>query len=583
MGAGHSHGHGEITHMPANARARRLLLSIVIPLFIASIVGAIMLWPQGDAAVKPGDRSALSPGSYYTDVLVTGVDASACTAANPDAAASSNPTADPALDPALDPAADPTATAPATDKNAQTIQQLSTPMPDCVVVTGQPSVADPDGNATVTVIVAPEFQQYGIHVGDTLRTMFSPIVDDPTLAADPTAPAPTQGTYAFVDFERGSMLWVLAIVYAILVIAVARLRGLAAIVGLVFAFVVIGYFVLPALLAGESALLVGVVSASLIMHIVLYTAHGFNMRTTTALIGTMAGVAITALLGMWSSSAGRISGLAGSEDSLTLQSLAQTVSIGDVVLCGIVLAGLGVLNDVTITQASAVWELRAARPDLTRRQLFVSGMRIGRDHIASTVYTIAFAYAGSALPVLLLVALFDNPLMHTLTTGEVAVELVRTLVGSIGLVLAIPATTALAVWAVRGRGDDNADESHDSAVGADASEAALARARERLHNRKAAAGVSVATGAASARPDTGADGAAVAEAAAETAAASEAAASAAPGTAPDTATSIPAVSDLAGDSRLETPREAPREGRTGRASRRERAPEPSPFDETDDI
>ncbi len=111
---------------------------------------------------------------------------------------------------------------------------------------------------------------------------------------------------------------------------------------------------------------------------------------------------------------------------------------------------MGVLNDVTITQASAVWELRAVAPGATRRELFSRAMRIGRDHIASTVYTIAFAYVGAALPLLLVLSLTDAPLDLQLTTGEVVEEIVRTLVGSIGLVLAIPATTAIAAAVVPG-------------------------------------------------------------------------------------------------------------------------------------
>ena len=117
-------------------------------------------------------------------------------------------------------------------------------------------------------------------------------------------------------------------------------------------------------------------------------------------------------------------------------------------MCGVVLAGLGVLNDVTITQASALWELRAADPTASRRELFAGGMRIGRDHIASTVYTIAFAYAGAALPVLLLVQVYRFPLVRTLTSGEFAEEIARTAVSSIGLALAIPITTAIGALVV---------------------------------------------------------------------------------------------------------------------------------------
>jgi len=134
------------------------------------------------------------------------------------------------------------------------------------------------------------------------------------------------------------------------------------------------------------------------------------------------------------------------------------------VLCGIILAGLGVLNDVTVTQASAVWELRAARPDLSWRQLYTRAMRIGRDHIASTVYTIAFAYVGAALPLLMVVSLYDASLGVTLTSAEIAEEVVRSLVGSIGLVLAVPLTTLIGVLVVAG----DSIEPRDSVVSAGA-------------------------------------------------------------------------------------------------------------------
>jgi uncharacterized membrane protein len=112
-------------------------------------------------------------------------------------------------------------------------------------------------------------------------------------------------------------------------------------------------------------------------------------------------------------------------------------------MCAVIVAGLGVLNDVTITQASAVWELAESQPD--RARLFTRAMRIGRDHIASTVYTIAFATVGASLPILLLIAVYDRPLLEVLQTEQFAEETLRTLVGSIGLVLAVPLTTVIGV------------------------------------------------------------------------------------------------------------------------------------------
>ncbi len=142
----------------------------------------------------------------------------------------------------------------------------------------------------------------------------------------------------------------------------------------------------------------------------------------------------------------------GSHDAATLTNISDNISISGIILCGLIISGLGVLNDVTITQSSAVWELWELAPETSARQLFTSAMRIGRDHIASTVYTIAFAYAGAALPVLILVMLYERPLGDALTSAELSEEVIRTLVGSVGLVLAIPVTTLIAVLVVKATG-----------------------------------------------------------------------------------------------------------------------------------
>jgi uncharacterized membrane protein len=216
---------------------------------------------------------------------------------------------------------------------------------------------------------------------------------------------------------------------------------LASLVGLAFAFVILLQFVLPALLAGEPPTLVSLVGSAAIMFVVLYLAHGFSARTTTALVGTLFGLTLVAVLGSIAVSAARLTGLT-SEETTRLQLYDPTLDFSGIVLAGIVVAGLGVLNDVTITQASAIWQLREVSPEITWRELYARGMSVGRDHIASTVYTIVFAYAGAALPLLLLFELSPQPLWTTVTSSAVAEEVIRTLVGAIGLVLAVPVTTA---------------------------------------------------------------------------------------------------------------------------------------------
>jgi uncharacterized membrane protein len=184
------------------------------------------------------------------------------------------------------------------------------------------------------------------------------------------------------------------------------------------------------------------------MFVVLYLAHGFSARTTTALVGTLFGLTLVAVMGSIAVSVARLTGIT-SDETTTLHNFDPTLDFSGLVLAGVVVAGLGVLNDVTITQASAVWELHGSSPEAGWRELFGRGMRIGRDHIASTVYTIVFAYVGATLPLVLLVSISDRTMLDALTSGELAEEVARTLVGSIGLVLAIPLTTAIAAWVVR--------------------------------------------------------------------------------------------------------------------------------------
>lgn len=251
-------------------------------------------------------------------------------------------------------------------------------------------------------------------------------------------------TGVFVDFERTIPVGLLAALYALVVIVVARWRGVRAIGGLILSFVVLFGFMIPALLEGGPPFWVGLVGSMLIMLVVLYFAHGVSLRTTTALLGTFIGLLLTAGLAAWASDAAYLMGL-GEEYSYMLASVVPEIRLSGIVLTGLLVAGLGVLNDVTITQSSAVWELKAAQPTISRRNLFAAGMRIGRDHIASTVYTIAFAYAGAALPMLIVVSLYDRSLLDTILSAEMVEEVVRILVGSVGLVLAIPITTGIAV------------------------------------------------------------------------------------------------------------------------------------------
>ena len=288
-----------------------------------------------------------------------------------------------------------------------------------------------DEGDTVALELPPQVADSGLTTGDTVLLRRVPGGGDV-----PTA-------WSWFGTERTDALLWLTVAFVVVVLLVAWHRGLFAMVGLAISAVLILGFLLPGLLTGGPALLLGLVCSSAILYVVLYTTHGFSVRTSAALAGTLVGIAITAGLGVVTVQATRLSGVG--EGGGLLQTFAADLDFQGLLTCAVMIAGLGVLNDVTITQTSAVWEIRAASPTMSRRRLLASGMRIGRDHIASTIYTIAFAYTGTALTLLLVLRLYELPLLELLSTEEITAEVVRTLVTSIGLVLAVPVTTAIAV------------------------------------------------------------------------------------------------------------------------------------------
>jgi len=298
---------------------------------------------------------------------------------------------------------------------------------------GQTQVTMSVDGVEVPVHVPFDIVDNGLDVGDRIEAMFNPGAFE------------TGTPYIFVDFVRDVPLAALLALYVIVVLLVARVKGLAALFGLAASLAVVGIFMLPALMVGKEPLLVVIVGASAMMFASIYLAHGISIRTTTAVLGTLGGLVITGVLAVWSVEANNLTGTL-SDDAIALYGQLGYLKMSDILLTGIVLAGLGALNDVTITQVSTVWELHSANPEASRRRIFSQAMVIGRDHIASTVYTLAFAYVGTSLPLLMSAALVDRGFLDLMMVGQIAEEIVRTLVASIGLVLAIPMTTVIASW-----------------------------------------------------------------------------------------------------------------------------------------
>jgi uncharacterized membrane protein len=301
-----------------------------------------------------------------------------------------------------------------------------------------------DGEPAPTVV---DYQLFPGDIGGALTIgdravvdFFSTDGDEPDVLS--VSPVDPDRQYQLADIQRrGTLVW-LAIVFAAVVIALSGWRGFAALGGLMASVVILLVFILPAILDGRSPVLVAVVGSAAIAYLALYLAHGFQRMTTVALLGTLGALALTAVLSAVAVDLAEFTGLVTEES--TLLTLFETIDVRGLLLAGIVLGAAGAIDDVTVTQASAVWELKAVDPTLEPRTLFRRGLRIGRDHIASTVNTLLLAYAGAALPLMVLFVLSQQSLGTVANSEVVAVEIVRTIVGSIGLVAAVPFTTWLA-------------------------------------------------------------------------------------------------------------------------------------------
>lgn len=281
---------------------------------------------------------------------------------------------------------------------------------------------------------------------------------------------PEGETYFLVDYVRKLPLLLFALAFAALVVVVGRWRGLMSLLGLGASFVVIIQFILPGILSGADPVLISVVGGIVVVFATLYLAHGVSAKTSMALLGTAIALLLTAVLAHISIGAAKLSGLAD-EGAATLQLISGgNIDPQGLLLAGIIIGALGVLDDVTVTQSSAVFELRSANPLLGARELYRRGMNVGRDHIASTVNTLVLAYAGAALPLLMLLALQTDSLADTLNREFLATEIVRTLVGSMGIVAAVPITTALAAF-VAGHVWGETDETEEMGEEAEQSEA----------------------------------------------------------------------------------------------------------------
>ncbi|MFI0410635.1 YibE/F family protein [Actinomadura sp. 3N508] len=255
--------------------------------------------------------------------------------------------------------------------------------------------------------------------------------------------------YQLADHDRSSALWMVAAAFVLAVVAFGRWRGLAALVGLAVTFALLLLFLIPAIVDGRPPLLAAIVCAAAIMLAVLYLTHGFSVATSVAVMGTLGSLTLTGVLAVVAIDLTRLTGII--DDSSLFLDIDYGINTQGLLLASIIIGSLGVLDDVTVTQSVTVQELARANPGYSFLQLYRAAARVGRAHIASVINTIVLAYAGASLPLLLLFSLGGRTAGDVIANPAVAQEIVRSVAGTIGLIAAVPLTTALAAVAAARR------------------------------------------------------------------------------------------------------------------------------------
>lgn len=391
MSAAHSHTHhADHPRSPASRAGRRLTLALLIPAAVLTLVAMVLLWPHDPPQPGPADGPVRALGE------VVAVERTPCPP-GPEG---------PQLPPGV-----------VVECGTTTVKLTDGPGAGKQISTDIPS-------GPGAIKVAP---------GDDVVLLY---LKDSVAGGQ---------QYSIVDHQRSTQLWLLGAVFALAVIAFGRWRGLTALLGLALTFAVLLLFIVPAILDGRSPVLVAIVGAAAIMLSVLYLTHGFSLTVTIAVAGTLASLTITAALSAIATGVAKLSGVAD-ETSAYLNITQGDVNMQGLLLAGIVIGSLGVLDDVTVTQSATITELARANPAYGFRHLYGAATRIGRAHIASVINTIVLAYAGASLPLMLLFALGNTPVGELLTGELIAQELVRSAVGTLGLIAAVPITTALAAF-----------------------------------------------------------------------------------------------------------------------------------------
>jgi uncharacterized membrane protein len=274
----------------------------------------------------------------------------------------------------------------------------------------------------------------------------------------------------FIDFERSrSLLWLFA-AFVLVSVIISGWKGLRSLIAIFFSLGMIVFFIIPQILDGKDPVLISILGGFIFLSVTMYLVYGWTLKTHAAVLGILIAMGITGLLSSFFVDFTRLTGFGDENAMFLVQQTAQPINMRGLLLAGMLIGSLGVLDDLVISQSSAVFELHSANSRLSLKFLYRRAMNIGRDHVAATVNTLVLAYAGAALPMLLLFSLNSGDFALLANMSMVSEEIVRTLVGSIGLFLAVPITTFLASLLVLNQdrlgkarpflGPDNSWEAH---------------------------------------------------------------------------------------------------------------------------
>jgi uncharacterized membrane protein len=270
----------------------------------------------------------------------------------------------------------------------------------------------------------------------------------------------SQDTFLIADQVRTDALLILFVIFIALVLLISKWRGLGSLIGMAISFAIIIYFILPKIASGSNPILIAILGSIIIIPATFYPSHGINRKSSIAIISTIIALLITGFLANYFIDFAKLTGLASEEAGFLQAMYPGLINLKGLLLAGIIIGVLGVLDDVTVSQASIVEQLKGANPNLKTTEVYKRAMQVGHDHISSVVNTLVLVYAGASLPLLLLFNDAARPFAELVNYEMIAEEIIRTLVGSIGLILAVPISTLLAAWFVEGKVLESGDSHH---------------------------------------------------------------------------------------------------------------------------